>query len=228
MFRFYNDLNSNEWSVKKIEFTVVIENMAGDDFILEVSDSYGNQALRGIKNSVQKFQDLPPEAEPGMVLAVEGDDSTSFDNFYVKYREDESGTGVWVETVKPLLDNEIDPDTVPHSLVRTGFNEFTLKPIEWEPRRVGDEISAPEPSFIGDRINDVFFFKNRLGFLSGENVILSRAGDYFNFFPSTATDILSNDPIDVAVSTNQVAILHHAVPFSETLMLFSEHQQFSL
>lgn len=223
-----SDLNSNEWSVRNIGSTVVIENIAGDDFILKVSDSYGNQALRGIKNSVQKFQDLPPEAEPGMVLAVEGDDSTSFDNFYVKYREDESGTGIWVETVKPLLDNEIDPDTVPHSLVRTGFNEFTLKPIEWEPRRVGDEISAPEPSFIGDRINDVFFFKNRLGFLSGENVILSRAGDYFNFFPSTATDILSNDPIDVAVSTNQVAILHHAVPFSETLMLFSEHQQFSL
>lgn len=216
------------WDVRVVGSTVIIENTQGQDFYVRAADSFGGQALEAVKGSVQRFQNLPPEAEPGTVLAVEGDDNTGFDNFYVRYKMDEGGSGVWVETVKPGLDNEIDPSTMPHSLVRTGVNEFTLRPIEWEPRRVGDEISAPEPSFIGSKIRDIFFFKNRLGMLSGENVILSRTGDFFNFFPSTATDVLASDPIDAAVSTNQVAVLHHAVPFAEVLMLFSDHQQFAL
>lgn len=217
-----------DWTLENLGSTVLITNTKGDEFALKVTDSYGNQAMEGVKGSVQRFQNLPPEAKDGMILTVEGDDNSSFDNFYVKYRLDQSGTGVWVETVKPLLDNEIDPETVPHSLVRTGVNEFTLKQLDWEERHIGDEFSAPEPSFIGGKIKDVFFFKNRLGFLSGENVIFSRAGDFFNFFPSTATDVIASDPIDVAVSTNTVAILNHAVPFTETLMLFSDQQQFAL
>lgn len=228
----YDDLVANlagaDWDLELLGATLIITRVDDDDFYMKVSDSYGNQALVGIKETVQNFSDLPPEAVDGMILTVEGDNESSFDNFYVKYVQDENGTGVWTETVKPLLDNEIDAETVPHSLVRTDTNEFTLKQVDWEDRLIGDEASAPEPSFIGNKIRDVFFFKNRLGFLSGENVILSRAGDFFNFFPSTATDVLDSDPVDVAVSTNSVAILNHAVPFTNTLMLFSDQQQFSM
>ena len=44
------------------------------------------------------------------------------------------------------------------------LEHFTLP--KWGERIVGDLVSAPDPSFIGNKINNVFFFRNRLGFLS--------------------------------------------------------------
>ena len=55
--------------------------------------------------------------------------------------------------------------------------------------------------------NDIFFFQNRLGLLSGENVNMSRASEYFDFFARTARTILDDDPIDVAASHTKVSEL---------------------
>ena len=54
---------------------------------------------------------------------------------------------------------EVDGDTYTMS-----GTDFTLP--KWGERVVGDLISAPNPSFIGNKINNVFFFRNRLGFLA--------------------------------------------------------------
>ena len=116
---------------------------------------------------------------------------------------------------------------------------FTLKPITWSEREVGDSSSNPFPSFGNYEgsvdatdaiyvINDIFFHRNRLGFVSDENVILSEAGSYFNFFHTTVLSVLDTAVIDVAVSNNQVAILKSAIPFQENLVLFSDLQQFKL
>ena len=117
---------------------------------------------------------------------------------------------------------------------------FILNPVTWTPRTVGDEVTAPFPSFadyeegsggVDDAlytINDIFFHRNRLGFISDENVVLSEAAGYFNFFPTTVLSVLDTAPIDVAVSNNQVAILKSAIPFQENLLLFSDLQQFKL
>ena len=78
---------------------------------------------------------------------------------------------------------------------------------KWGERTVGDLVSAPDPSFIGNKINNVFFFRNRLGFLAGDNVILSRVSEFFNFFPETVISVLDSEPIDVAASHTKVAIL---------------------
>ena len=99
---------------------------------------------------------------------------------------------------------------------------------KWGERTVGDFVSAPDPSFIGEVINNVFFFRNRLGFLAGDNVILSRVSEFFNFFPETVVSVLDNEPIDVAASHTKVAILKSAVTMGERLILFSDQTQFVL
>ena len=99
---------------------------------------------------------------------------------------------------------------------------------KWAERTVGDLDTAPNPSFIGTTINNVIFFRNRLGFLSDDNVILSRVSEFFNFFPETVTTVIDSDPIDVAASHTKVAILKHAVTMGEQLILFSDQTQFVL
>ena len=121
----------------------------------------------------------------------------------------------------------------------------------WKPRKVGDDETNKLPSFINKmdtttatyanestRINnsndaatitDIFFYKNRLGFLSGENIIFSEAGgEYFNFFRTTITQLLDTSPIDIGVSATSVNKLNYALPFFDRLILFSEQNQFTL
>ena len=102
------------------------------------------------------------------------------------------------------------------------------KDIGWSARKAGDDNTNPFPSFVGKRIRDIFFFKNRLGILTDSNVIFSEADEYFNFFRTTTQQLLDSAVIDVGLSHTKVAILEHAVPFQEKLMLFSQGSQFVL
>jgi hypothetical protein len=100
--------------------------------------------------------------------------------------------------------------------------------IGWNARLVGDDDLNPFPSFVDGTIQDIFFHKNRIGFLADENVVMSEAGNYYNFFPTTVITGLASSPIDVTVSNDKVSLLKHAVPFAESLLFFSELQQFAL
>ena len=178
------------------------------------------------KGSKQKFIDLTTSGMvDGDVWEIAGDNTNNFDNYYVKYQ---SSTGVWRETVKPGVKTKITDATMPFKLIDNGNGTFTFGKISWTARLVGDDASAPFPSFTDKYIADVFFHRNRLGFLADENVIFSRAGDFFNFFPETTSTILDTDPVDVAVSHNKVAVLRHAMSYNTSLMLFADQAQFQL
>jgi hypothetical protein len=120
--------------------------------------------------------------------------------------------------------------------VTQGFIEWSsgvyyydnYKDNKYSARAAGDDFTNPFPSFVGQTINDVFFFKNRLGFLTNNAVVFSEADAYFNFFRTTTQQLLDSAPIDVGLSHTKVAVLQHAIPFQEKLMLFSKQSQFVL
>ncbi len=116
---------------------------------------------------------------------------------------------------------------MPHILVREDDGTFTFKAAEWGDREAGDLETAPNPSFVGKIISDIFFNRNRLGFLSGINTIMSRDNSVFDFFPATVTTLLDSDPIDVAAPA-AASDLKYAVPFQEELLLFTDQTQFVL
>jgi hypothetical protein len=176
-----------------------------------------------ISSTVQGFLDLPASPSTGDIVEITGDDSSGFDNYYVKY-----DGSTWNECVKPGLEYKIDPETMPHRLVRTGDNEFTFAPVDWGEREIGDEVSCPTPSFIDNKVSNLFFYKNRLVFLSVDNIIFSRAGDFFNFWTSTALDVLDDDPIDQSCSVKQVENLRAATMFDKSLLLLADQQQFDI
>src|SRR5690606_35703853 len=129
------------------------------------------------------------------------------------------GQGVWKETVAPNIPYKLDASTMPHNLIRESDGSFTFKEAEWGERSAGDETTNEDPSFVGNEINEILFFQNRLGFLSDENIIFSRAGEFFEFFKETVATVLDSDPVDVAASSMKVSILHTATPYDRKLLL---------
>jgi hypothetical protein len=211
--------------------TVVIVKGNNEKFDLATYDSLGDEALSPTVGTVQRFDDLPNKAPNGYIAHIQGDQTNNFDDYYVKFVSDNGsraniGEGTWIEWVKPQIQYELDATTMPHLLIRQADGSFSFEPAEWGDRAVGDEVSIPEPSFVGRKISDVFFFQNRLGFLAGENVNMSRTSEYFDFFAKTARTILDDDPIDVAASHTKVSTLKHAIAFDRKLLLFSDQTQF--
>lgn len=145
---------------------------------------------------------------------------------YPTWEARESGSaGIYEETYRPGTRTTFNKATMPHALIREADGSFTFKPIDWGVRKVGDEQSVPAPSFISKKIHDVFFFRNRLGFLTDENIILSKAGLFFDFWPDTAKEVLDSDPIDLLVSSTKISILRHAEPFNSSLLVFGDTAQ---
>lgn len=200
-------------------------------FTVQTRDSLGENGSEAFYKTVQRFSSLPARAVNNFLVEITGDQSSSFDNYFVKFQTNDgsfSGPGVWKEAAKGGERIRIKRSTMPHALIREADGTFTFKQVEWADRKCGDIESNPMPSFVGRKINDVFFHRNRLGFVADENIVMSRTGDFFNFFRGTATAVLDDDPIDVGASHTKVSILRHAVPFNETLLLFSDQTQFRL
>jgi hypothetical protein len=218
------------WTVVRYGSTLHIKRNDGVAFSISSDDSIGDNGLEVIAQKAQRFSDLPARAVAGFAVEIVGDQSSSFDNYFVAYDTSGTGTtsGVWKETVKGGEEAGLDPASMPHVLVRNADGTFTFKRADWDVRKVGDLDSNPLPSFVGRPLNDIFFHRNRLGFISDENIVFSRSGEYFSFFRGTATSTLDTDPIDIGVSHVKVSILRHAVPFNETMLLFSDKTQFQL
>lgn len=225
-------LPKETFSVQTSNSTIWIRRHDGGDFTVKVQDSRSNTHMSVCKGKVQRFSDLPTVAPRGFITEIVGDASSSFDNYFCVFEPSDAGdafgSGTWKETVKPGIPCKLDPATLPHALIRQADGTFTFGPLEWGERSCGDETSAPFPSFVGRTLNGLFFYRNRLSFLSGENVVMSEVGEFFNFFLTTVTTLVDSDVVDVAASHTKSSILHHAVTFSGGLLLFSDQSQFVL
>ena len=153
------------------------------------------------------------------------------------------GEGVWEEVAAPGITTTFDNDTMPLSLTRVLPGTFSINGggatsyangafrfgyPDWGKRDVGDDITNSEPSFVGNTIQRMIFFRNRIALLSAENVILSRVNDYYNFWVKTAMAISNADPIDLQSSSTFPTKLYDAVEANAGLIIFSASEQFLL
>ncbi|CDM21627.1 predicted tail tube protein B [Citrobacter phage CR8] len=190
---------------------------------IETEDGYANQLISGIISTVQVVSKLPLAAPSGYIIKIQGEANSSADEYFVRY---DHSTKTWKETIEPNTILGLNEATMPHALVRQADGSFKFQTLSWGERGAGNDDTNPMPSFVDSTLNDVFFYRNRLGFLSGENVIMSRSASYFAFFPKSVATTSDDDPIDVAVSHPRISILKYAVPFSEQLLLWSDEVQF--
>jgi hypothetical protein len=217
------------------------------DFTVVVEDDFGGDGMIYIKDSVQRFEDLPPTAPHGYMVKVVGTPESPYDDYWVKFKAD-NGTfsrGIWEETVAPGLKYQFNYATMPLLLIRQSDGTFYLKKgdglngtgaasgadysgLKWFDRLVGDDLTNPFPTFVGERLQDMVFYQNRLGIMAGENIIFSEVSEFFNFFRTTTLDLLDSDPIDVASSSPRVGKIVAAVPFNRDLILFTPTNQMVL
>lgn len=142
--------------------------------------------------------------------------------------------GVWKESAKPGSNN-FDRLTIPLVLTKelkefpenpTDF-EWTLGPLDWLPRRVGDEESAPFPKFVGSTINSMYEHAGRLVVVTDDYIDLGVVAEPNNWFRFTATDILITDPFPVSYG-NKKGTLKYPVTLNGDLYIFGDRDQLRL
>ena len=219
------------YTSKDKDGAILINRNDGQDFFLEAFDGLAGSGLGLVHKEVDALSDLPVRGPDGFRVAVRGSADANEDDYYLRFETNDGqsfGEGGWVEDVGPDLDIALDPSTLPLQLVNTGPNTFTVNKTGWAKRKAGDDETNPFPSFVGKKLNNFVFFKNRLGFIYEDSVVLSEAGELFNFFRTTVRTLLDTAPIDVTSATANVTNLRSSVAFQENLLLFADRGQFVL
>ena len=196
-------------------------------FTISCKGGAANNKLAVFQDQVDNVSQLPTQSFHDHVVKIINTQSAN-DTYFAKFVADDgtSGTGHWSETIDPSKSPGLQAQTMPHELVNNSVNNFTFKQITWTARLVGDDVTNEHPSFVDAKIQQSFFHNNRLGFLSKDNVSLSQAGKYYNFYHTSAQTVTDADPVDLSTSTVRPAALHAVIPTTQGLILFSKNQQF--
>ena len=198
-------------------------------FTIEGKGGLANLSLEVFQDSIKDSGDLPAESFNGHHVKVTNTSSAD-DDYYLEYEAYDGirGKGFWKEAVARDASPGLDAATMPYQLENTGATTFTFKQIPWTARQVGDDNSSPTPSFIGYTINATFFYNNRFGVLSEDNIFFGRANDSFNFFVKSALAQTDADPVDLNVASVRPVVLTDVLPSPQGLLLFSARQQFQV
>jgi len=186
--------------------------------------------MRVMQSSVNDVTNLPNQCKHGYIVKISNSRMAEEDDYYVRFdgENDRDGSGSWSECAKPGITTTLT--NMPLVIQRTATTTFTVKQFTYAQRLIGDEQTNPMPSFVGQRINKVLFFRNRLAVLSGENVITSRPGTLGtpDFFSESALTISASDPIDISAASMFPSELFDGIEINTGLLVFSTNQQFLL
>ncbi len=203
-------------------------------FSINARGGLNNIAIEAFEDDVTDVTDvskLPLESFGGHTVRILNSDNAE-DDYHVKFVAYDTtlnrGRGYWQETIARDASPGLLASTMPHELANTGPVNFTFGPVAWKPRLAGDDTTSPIPSFIGNTITSSFFYNNRFGMLSEDNIILGVANDAYNFFVKSALTQIDSDPIDLNVSSIRPVKLFSVLPSPQGLLVFSERQQFQV
>jgi len=250
-------VQKNSWTANALQVatdTILSANSEdglGGAGIKVISNVGLNSALTNFVCTAGSFAELPAHLPKGTVVLWAGGVGTpstlSGTDLTVRIKEEtadsfgyyvgfNSATNTWSETLVPGGSNNLNVETLPVQLVKTATNAFNVEYFSKNAgtglfdivlRTVGDDDTVPFPQFVGRAIQDTLFYKNRMGFLSGDTLFLSKSADYFNFFATTATDVLDDDPIELSASNTTTAstVLKDALVWNEKLLINATGRQ---
>ena len=200
---------------------------SNSEFNVEVVEE---DLMRVMQSSVNDVTKLPNQCKHGYIVKVANSRMADEDDYYLRFdgENNRDGNGSWSECAKPGIAKSLT--NMPIVIQRTATTTFTVKQFTYQDRLVGDDVTNPLPTFVGQRINKVLFFRNRLALLSGENVITSRPGTLGtpDFFVESALTVSASDPIDISAASMFPSELFDGIEINTGLLVFSTNQQFLL
>ena len=230
--------------VAELSGTGINSTIIGNGIYLSSSSSFNveiveDDLMRSMQTQVNDVTLLPKQCKNGYIVKIANARVSDEDDYFLKFegQNGRDGTGAFVECAKPGITNTLTnmPLVIQRTALANGGTSseiatFTIKQFTYAQREVGDENTNPMPSFVGKRINKVLFFRNRLAFLAGENVVLCKPGTLGtpDFFSETALTVSANDPIDIACSSTFPSELFDGLDINTGLVVFSTNQQFLL
>ena len=200
---------------------------SNSEFNVEVVEE---DLMRVMQSSVNDVTKLPNQCKDGYIVKVANSRMADEDDYYLRFdgENNRDGSGSWSECAKPGIAKSLT--NMPLVIQRTAITTFTVKQFTYADREVGDDVTNPLPTFVGQRINKVLFFRNRLALLSGENVVTSRPGTLGtpDFFVESALTVSASDPIDISAASMFPSELFDGIEINTGLLVFSTNQQFLL
>lgn len=203
----------------------------GKDSTISTSDSLANTAMAAFHRDIQSIETLPSNINSLWTFVrfrVKQDTTSEKATFYIRW------TGkVWEESTDDY-EMRIDPSTMPVSMKVAFFDNGSIARVdidvrEWDNRLVGDDITNKGPKFLNRKpIRDIFFYRNRIGFLTDEGISMTESGQYSNLWRTTTVATLDSDPIDFIVSTNSSTSLRYTVMNQDRIFIFADNVQFMM
>ena len=195
--------------------------------------------MRVMQSSVNDVTRLPNQCKHGYIVKVSNSRMADEDDYYVRFdgENNTDGSGSWSECAKPGIPKTLTnmPLVIQRTALANGGTSsevatFTIKQFTYADRLIGDELTNPLPSFVGKRVNKILFFRNRLSFLAGSNVITARPGSIGepDFFAESALTVSASDPIDISSASTFPSELFDGIAINAGLVVFSTNQQFLL
>ena len=220
-----NGLSISGMTVTQLDTTLELD--CSSAFTLTGKGGADNERLDTYQNQVANVTNLPDRSLHHRVVKVLNTSSDN-DTYYSRFIADNgtSGAGYWEEYIAPDVSVGLTASTMPHELVNTGTNAFTFRAISWTERLTGDDTTNSHPSFVGKKIQQAFFHSSRLGFLTNDNVSMSQANEFYNFYHVSAMTQIASDPVDLSTSSIRPTLLTGVLPTAQGLILFSKNQQF--
>lgn len=200
----------------------------GNDFEVDVADGQGDQQIYAFKDTVRAFQDLPRNGFKGFLLRVNGVSDEKTSDYYVEYTSKTATAGAWRERTGPGTLTTLRPDTMPHLVVNTGLNAFTVKPASWSTRIAGDGTdTAKNPGFVGRPITALSFTEDRLVIETEGTLDMSKARNVYTHFPDTVQTVLADAPINIRLAAADTSsLLRRLVVVDESLYAWADGAQF--
>lgn len=199
---------------------------------ISVSDSFGNSAMdhfhKEIKGTELLPSNVPATWNKYFRFKVKQENASAEAAFWVKWNGK-----VWEETQEDstvvVNDNTMPIDMRVQFYESGSISGITIGLRQWDDRLVGDDVTNEGPAFFNTKpIRDMFFYRNRIGFLTDNGVSMTESGGYSNLWRTTAIATLDSDPIDFIVSTTSSTALRYSIMNQDKIFIFADNVQFAM
>jgi hypothetical protein len=222
---------------------VVIANSVS---FVDVDDGGDGSFIKGVAREVQTIADLSPIHWEGKVVRIRPKGSTSGDASGVYYLKALPKDGlfdglpkevIWTEAAGMLQEPtfitllaEIIGDTfyLASSQAKLQAVSGDANQTPYSPSVAGDLDSQPYPSWLSRRIDHITNFQDRLMLVCGSTVILSKSGDYFNFYRASALTLADDDPMEAFALGSEGDVITASVEMDRSLILFGRQKQYAM